>query len=275
MKRTYTTPIDSQPAKLARMTKNKGEEKMFGNYSAYYTSRRVPKGEHAIDPRIDLLSDQLFHGKTVLDIGCNSGNLTIGIAKQKQPTSILGVDIDAGLIANAKKNIQVVYSLSSPTGNDRFDLSLKRHYFPLSMSHCHGFIPMNLPQGTPRQGFPYNVQFEASDWTQSESKETFDTILALSVTKWIQLHGGDQGLQAFFQKIFRSLKVGGTLVLEAQEFSSFQKRAKVNVEDRFFFRPEHYTDYLIQTVGFKSYQDLGVPQDESKGFSRPVILYRK
>lgn len=49
---------------------------------------------------------------------------------------------------------------------------------------------------------------------------------SLSITKWIHIHGGDKGLKSFFKKIHDSLKVGGVFVLEAQEFKTFQRRAK-------------------------------------------------
>jgi hypothetical protein len=31
------------------------------------------------------------------------------------------------------------------------------------------------------------------------------------------------------------------------------------------FRPEHYSDFLLNTVGFKEAIDLGVPETTSKG----------
>ncbi|CAO3702945.1 unnamed protein product [Rhizopus stolonifer] len=71
---------------------------IYGNYKAYYTTRRLPKAQHDIDPRINLLDDNLFKNKQVLDIGCNSGNITIGLAKQKGPEYICGIDIDKKLI---------------------------------------------------------------------------------------------------------------------------------------------------------------------------------
>ncbi|KAG1444357.1 hypothetical protein G6F56_010332 [Rhizopus delemar] len=140
---------------------------------------------------------------------------------------------------------------------------------------------MNTPPSAEVQGFPHNIEFKEADWTKGKvEKEKYDTILALSVTKWIQLHKGDDGLKRFFKKIYNSLKTGGTLVLEAQDFTTFQKRAKntelnVDVEKELQFKPENYTEYLIKEVGFTSVNDLGVPKDESKGFSRPVVLYTK
>jgi 7SK snRNA methylphosphate capping enzyme len=48
----------------------------------------------------------------------------------------------------------------------------------------------------------------------------------LSIVKWIQIHKGDDGLKEFFNKVYASLLPGGTFVLEAQEFGTFQKRTK-------------------------------------------------
>jgi 7SK snRNA methylphosphate capping enzyme len=48
----------------------------------------------------------------------------------------------------------------------------------------------------------------------------------LSVTKWIQLHGGDKGLKSFFKKAYDSLSPRGAFVLEPQEFQTFHRRAK-------------------------------------------------
>ncbi|KAI8984703.1 Bicoid-interacting protein 3-domain-containing protein [Mycotypha africana] len=260
----------------------------YGNYPAYYTQRRK-QGNAVIDPRIDLVDASVFKHKRILDIGCNSGNLTIAIAKMYDIISIHGVDIDEGLISKANKNARVAYSLQNPhetndinTTTMPFDLSLRFHYFPQSMTNMFGMLPMTLPPNCPKpKGFPYNVTFETMDWTTADvEKETYDTVLALSITKWIHLHRGDEGLKAFFQKIHDTLKPGGTLVLEPQEFETYQKKAKLidpstKVEDELHFRPEEYTDYLINTVGFREHHDLGVPQSESKGFSRPVILYIK
>lgn len=75
----------------------------FGNYNKYYGYRNPSNSE---DPRVRLLRPEWFEGKDVLDLGCNSGHLTLYVAKRLRPARILGLDIDGGLIHAARKNIR-------------------------------------------------------------------------------------------------------------------------------------------------------------------------
>ncbi|KAI9480432.1 MAG: Bicoid-interacting protein 3-domain-containing protein [Benjaminiella poitrasii] len=259
---------------------------IYGNFPDYYTKRRK-QNETLIDPRIDLLERSLFENKHILDIGCNTGNICIALAKKYSVASIHGVDIDERLISKAQTNLRVVYSLENPHKSDddnAIDLSFRFHYFPQSMTNMFGLMPMALPPGHPSQtSYPHNVHFEALDWLETKETDTvnhYDTILALSITKWIQLHHGDKGLESFFKKVYDSLAPGGTFVLEPQDFDTFQKRAKEidpskDIQEELKFRPEHYTDFLINKLGFKEHLDLGIPKGEIKGFSRPILIYKK
>ncbi|XP_008274446.1 7SK snRNA methylphosphate capping enzyme-like isoform X1 [Stegastes partitus] len=75
----------------------------YGNYNKYYGYRNPGSSE---DPRIRVLRPEWFEGKDVLDLGCNSGHLTLYIAKMLRPARILGLDIDSGLVHAARKNIR-------------------------------------------------------------------------------------------------------------------------------------------------------------------------
>jgi hypothetical protein len=48
-----------------------------------------------------------------------------------------------------------------------------------------------------------------------------------SITKWIHLNGGDEGLLSFFRKIYAVLKAGGLLLLEPQGWEGYAKARKM------------------------------------------------
>ncbi|XP_034745919.1 7SK snRNA methylphosphate capping enzyme [Etheostoma cragini] len=86
-------------------TQAKEQQKKFqyGNYNKYYGYRNPGASE---DGRVRVLRPEWFEGKDVLDLGCNSGHLTLYIAKMLRPARIVGLDIDSGLVHAARKNIR-------------------------------------------------------------------------------------------------------------------------------------------------------------------------
>jgi len=67
----------------------------------------------------------------------------------------------------------------------------------------------------------------------------YDTIIAFSVTKWIHLNFGDQGLKRFFKRIYRTLLPGGRLLLEPQPWSSYRLKRRMTVRSFFLDRKIH------------------------------------
>ena len=53
-----------------------------------------------------MLDRRWFHGKRCLDIGCNEGVITLAAVQRFAPLSMLGVDIDEGLIKTACRCVQ-------------------------------------------------------------------------------------------------------------------------------------------------------------------------
>jgi 7SK snRNA methylphosphate capping enzyme len=51
---------------------------------------------------------------------------------------------------------------------------------------------------------------------------TYDTILCLSVTKWVHLNSGDAGLHALLQKVHALLVLGGRFIVEPQPWRSYK-----------------------------------------------------
>ena len=57
----------------------------------------------------------------------------------------------------------------------------------------------------------------------------YDVILGLSLTKWIHLNWGDEGIKRFFRKVYLHLRPGGKFIVEPQPFASYTKKKKVTV----------------------------------------------
>uniref|UniRef100_A0A0N5ALM6 RNA methyltransferase n=1 Tax=Syphacia muris TaxID=451379 RepID=A0A0N5ALM6_9BILA len=244
----------------------------YGNFSRYY-GFRIGQGSGK-DPRLFAFKKEWFEKKTVLDIGCNAGYVTLWIAKEFSPRYILGIDIDQHLVGVARKNI--------------------RHYcdkniqiegkFPASFASRYG--PISFPSITFSSKFPNNVWFRQENYVLDYDeyldsvKQEFDVILALSITKWIHLNWGDSGIKRFFKRIFLHLRPGGKLFLEPQGHESYYRRAKMNADlmenyKKLKFLPDSFKEYLLHEVGFESVEELDVPKAKTKGFDRPIQVYKK
>lgn len=74
-----------------------------GNYHGYYGYRWGQDGEE--DSRLAALRPQWFDSQTrVLDIGCNSGQISLAVGQRFGPASVVGIDIDVSLVKAAQKN---------------------------------------------------------------------------------------------------------------------------------------------------------------------------
>ncbi|XP_072114400.1 7SK snRNA methylphosphate capping enzyme-like isoform X1 [Mobula birostris] len=244
----------------------------YGNYTKYYGYRNPDRGD---DPRLAVLRADWFRGKDILDLGCNSGHLTLRIARDLRPARIVGVDIDGGLVHSARRNIRHYLSEEARAPGRRF---------PVSLAKCKGPIaapPVALDcQTVP--GFPNNVTFVQGNYVleKDELLETqrpeYDVILCLSLTKWIHLNWGDDGLKRMFKRIYRHLRPGGIFILEPQPWSSYGKRRKLTETIyrnyyKIIFKPDQFTSYLLSPeVGFSSYELVGTPQSTSKGYGVAV-----
>ncbi|XP_076748870.1 7SK snRNA methylphosphate capping enzyme [Xylocopa sonorina] len=259
----------------------------YGNYNRYYGYRN---SHHEMDTRLTVFGQRkhLFIGKDVLDIGCNIGHITLSVARDFSAHSVTGIDIDRTLINIARKNIKYyVNCAQSPAGNEDSDHQ-DVNFFPMSMPINYG--PVDIPGFTKNKshkGFPYNVTFVQGNYVLEDDsllcteQPQFDTILCLSITKWIHLNFGDAGLKQAFKRMYAQLRPGGVLILEPQGWSSYNK--KKNLTERIYknyqsieFRPHNFTQYLLSSeVGFSKCEVLSIPPHPSKGFQRPIHLFTK
>jgi len=152
------------------------------------------------------------------------------------------------------------------TSTDATQFSLD--YFPSSCAREVGILPYNdsLP-----------ITFRCSDFIQEPLNISFkyDTLLALSITKWIHLNYSDAGIKLFFSKCHQSLKRGGLLILEPQEWESYKKKIKNDKElseayKSLKIKPEDFHALLL-AEGFVLVEKI----EATDGFKRELIVYRR
>ena len=138
------------------------------------------------------------------------------------------------------------------------------------------------------------VHFRHEDFTTSLTEAcSQDVVLALSVSKWLHLHGGDVAMRNFFRKVHDTLTPGGLFVLEPQPWKSYQQYFRLTDHiyatttdkvrgDRLKLRPEAFAAYLRDEVGFERVEELAPPEagdgdgNSVGGFaSRPLLLCTK
>ncbi|XP_072302358.1 7SK snRNA methylphosphate capping enzyme [Eucyclogobius newberryi] len=161
--------------------------------------------------------------------------------------------------------------------------------FPVSLRISRGPIaapPLTEVTSAPPGHFPSNVSFVKANYVLENDhllvtqRPEYDVILCLSVTKWVHLNWGDNGLKRLFKRAFKHLRPGGIFILEPQPWESYGRRKKVTeIANRNYrnicLKPEQFTFYLTSEVGFTSYEYLGAPKSAFKGFQRPIYLFHK
>ncbi|KZS97210.1 Bin3-domain-containing protein [Sistotremastrum niveocremeum HHB9708] len=157
------------------------------------------------------------------------------------------------------------------------------NYFPASLEHTFGPIPIppsSSSSSASQTEFPHNILFRTCDWVKEgafEDKSGYDIVLAFSITKWIHLHGGDEGLLAFFRRVHNVLRRDGKFVLEPQPWEGYTKARKMSPllqenAKTLKLRPDDFAQAL-RDIGFSEPQKLGSVGEG--GFHRPVDVYTK
>ena len=86
-----------------------------------------------------------------------------------------------------------------------------------------------------KNNYPKNINFVAANYVLldneliSMQKPEYDCILCLSVTKWVQLNFGDDGVRNLFKRVFLQLKPNGKFVLEPQAFWTYKSKKALTV----------------------------------------------
>ncbi|CAF2138218.1 BnaA02g11410D [Brassica napus] len=264
--------------------KKKQESFPFGNYKNYYGYRISNDMDE--DPRLKVLKKEWFQGKDCLDIGCNSGIMTIHIANKFGCRSILGVDIDSSRVGDAQWHLRnFVRKQNHAKPGEKKSTSVAAD----GVVHGSEEQSVSLSNGEAKTGSGETkdlfqiVSFQKENFvhTRNLDENRYDTILCLSVTKWIHLNWGDDGLITLFSKIWRLLNPGGIFVMEPQPWKSYEKNRRVSETTAMHhrtivLRPEHFQEILLDKIGFRTVEDLTSSlSGVSKGFDRQILAFQK
>ncbi|KAJ7572092.1 Bicoid-interacting protein 3-domain-containing protein [Mycena floridula] len=233
---------------------------VHGNYHGYYLKRPSVK-----DPRLALFPRDTFQGKR--------------IAQSWGPRKVVGVDIDETLIRGAWRRRQAVWSLQAPMNTKkrkRENETETERLLPKQTTS--GFLTLYLRQNS----FPHNVSFRTADWASDGIPEDEEGHDVFSISKWIHLNGGDEGLTRFFRRVHSVLKPGGAFILEPQAWETYKQSkrySEVHImhpqrnAKHIKLRPENFGS-VLESMGFAPPQDLDSP-GTAVCFRRPVHLYVK
>jgi len=260
---------------------------IYGNYRGYYTKRPFLN-----DLRLSAFPDGFFKEAVVLDVGCNGGWVTCEIAQQLGAQRVIGVDIDPDLVSASWKRRRTVWSQQGPdytifkhetdTGTPKSKRSQLANYFPQAMEHMFGplAIPDHGKPGSELRTFPHNVLFKTAEWVNDglvDDEKGYDIVIAFSVSKWIHLNQGDEGIEKFFRRVYEVLRPGGKFVIEPQPWESYGRAKRMDAKlketcNSLQIRPDDFPN-LLEKIGFKEHVRLGIIGE--RGFSRPVDVYTK
>lgn len=292
------------------------DSNQFGNHKNYYKKRGTKLS--VLDPRLIALDRIVFEDKDVLDVGCHSGLIPLQLGKYFGVKSVKGVDIDFRLINAATDNwaneeirkqkkgepeqndqsesAGISVNLESEEESEETSHRSEMNNKPSTGMHTNESVQLPTPPtiGT-TTNYPYNVSFQVCNFLQlplsdpSTDSHTpqqkqgfgaqqFDTVLLLSLTKWVHMNFGDDGIRTMFANAKCLLRVGGRLVLEAQKFKAYAKILPQSARFQKVYptiqlRPELFEDYLIKQLGFMK---EGVCQSLSRDtFKRDLVVFRR
>jgi len=167
----------------------------FGNFINYY-SFNPPENRLKFVP--DSLISQLSSEETsqrspvcVLDIGCNAGDLSHQLHERLSShlnVVMLGIDLDPKLVERANK----------------FSLSNTLEFKHLDILDC-------------------GVTKQLDEYLSSLGRAKFDLVTLFSVTMWIHINNGDQGLLELVRKV---VDMARFVLLEPQPWKCYQTAAR-------------------------------------------------
>ncbi|KAM4741125.1 pre-miRNA 5'-monophosphate methyltransferase [Anableps anableps] len=227
----------------------------YGNFINYY-SFNPPENRLSLIPAT-LLRDLGYRDggdepTLILDVGCNSGDLSVAVYKhlvqepersERSTVHLLGFDLDETLIERAEQTNPLHDNIS--------------------------FIRLDITEETTR----------LQEYLSQHSCSHFHLSLCLAVTMWVHLNHGDAGL---LQLLARLASISHHLLLEAQPWKCYRSAArrlrKLGRSDFEHFKTlkirgdvaEHAREHLERHCGMELLQSFG-----STAWDRKLLLFRR
>jgi RNA 5'-monophosphate methyltransferase len=177
----------------------------------------------------ELLSSTDQRDFYMLDVGCNAGDVTHALSDGFQTTlgtrcqiHALGVDIDKSLVERAVSSSSAapasssVASSSSSSSSSSSAAAAPSAPAPAPASNSKAIVEFGcLDIGDEKESNALLSDFFATP----DQQHKFDLTLCLSVTMWIHLHNGDDGLCAFLRRLS---SLSRFIVIEPQVWRSYK-----------------------------------------------------
>jgi len=101
----------------------------------------------------------------------------------------------------------------------------------------------------------------------------------LSISKWIHLNHGDEGILRFFRKMYNNLNHGGLLVFEPQDWKSYKKKSRITQKIKETYQqikifPNQFESELTN-LGFSLVDRMQPPEEGTLGFQRSIMVFKK
>lgn len=228
----------------------------YGNFINYYTFN-PPENRLSLIPATLLqdlgYSDSRNEATLILDVGCNSGELSVAFYKHlvqkpgedshQRKVHLLGFDLDENLIQRAQQTNPYHGSIT--------------------------FISLDITENTN----------SLQDYLSQHSCSRFHLCLCLAVTMWVHLNHGDSGL---LQLLSHLASISQHLLLEAQPWKCYRSAArrlrKLGRSDFDHFKTlkirgdiaGHAREHLEKHCGMELIQSFG-----STAWDRQLLLFRQ
>ncbi|CAG9464555.1 unnamed protein product [Pedinophyceae sp. YPF-701] len=249
--------------------KREGGRFKHGNYHNYY-GKRLEKRSPLDDPRLAVFDPAWFKGRTMLDVGCHEGVVILSVAQRFGISGALGIDIDPVLVRRAVRRLMAARNAAREE---------RRGHAP-----THGAEATLLPPAERLDALKH-VRFRAGDVLSLEGevpRGTFGVVTCLSVTKWVHIHGGDDGLRRLLRLLAGAAEPGGHVIVEPQPWKSYRQAASHRDTKQEWMpgrlaelqlRPEDIPRLLSE----EGLVEVGVlrPEGSKEGFGRPLHVLRK